>query len=174
MQSSGHADLTDLIGGLVSVNHRLTRLAATGFGEYQPITAGTSPEDLALNRRIELKHPAVGKLQDGHCGQQFAARTDAIQGVGRDRCLGRVAHIAQRLGPINTFVGNECHGNGRGFRVFQGFPDQRGGQTMAFCEWGRCCARGGGCVPGRRQYRTGPSSCCSGSGQPQSGQHAAS
>lgn len=28
MQSSGHADLTDLIGGLVSVNHRLTRLAA--------------------------------------------------------------------------------------------------------------------------------------------------
>jgi chemotaxis protein MotB len=31
------------------------RLAATGFGEFQPITTGTSPGDLALNRRIELK-----------------------------------------------------------------------------------------------------------------------
>lgn len=31
------------------------RLAATGFGEYQPIDPGTSPEALARNRRIELK-----------------------------------------------------------------------------------------------------------------------
>ena len=31
------------------------RLAATGFGEYQPITSATSPEAMALNRRIELK-----------------------------------------------------------------------------------------------------------------------
>jgi chemotaxis protein MotB len=31
------------------------RLAATGFGEYQPIEAGDSPEALARNRRIELK-----------------------------------------------------------------------------------------------------------------------
>ncbi len=31
------------------------RLAATGFGEFQPISLGDSPEDLALNRRIELK-----------------------------------------------------------------------------------------------------------------------
>ena len=31
------------------------RLAATGFGEYQPIDPGSSPEALARNRRIELK-----------------------------------------------------------------------------------------------------------------------
>jgi chemotaxis protein MotB len=31
------------------------RLAATGFGEFQPIDAGASPEALARNRRIELK-----------------------------------------------------------------------------------------------------------------------
>ena len=31
------------------------RLAATGFGEHQSITTGTSPADLARNRRIELK-----------------------------------------------------------------------------------------------------------------------
>ena len=31
------------------------RLAATGFGQYQPIAAGTTPEDRARNRRIELK-----------------------------------------------------------------------------------------------------------------------
>ena len=32
-----------------------TRLAATGFGEFQPISFGSSPEDLAQNRRIEIK-----------------------------------------------------------------------------------------------------------------------
>jgi len=31
------------------------RLAATGFGEFQPIASGSSPEALAANRRIELK-----------------------------------------------------------------------------------------------------------------------
>jgi chemotaxis protein MotB len=31
------------------------RLAANGFGEFQPIMDGDSPEALALNRRIELK-----------------------------------------------------------------------------------------------------------------------
>ena len=31
------------------------RLAATGFGEFQPIDPGDSPEALARNRRIELK-----------------------------------------------------------------------------------------------------------------------
>ena len=31
------------------------RLAATGFGEFQPVDTGTSPEALARNRRIELK-----------------------------------------------------------------------------------------------------------------------
>ena len=32
-----------------------TRLAATGFGEYQPVSSGSSPDDLAQNRRIEIK-----------------------------------------------------------------------------------------------------------------------
>ena len=32
-----------------------TRLAATGFGEFKPISSGSSPEDLAQNRRIEIK-----------------------------------------------------------------------------------------------------------------------
>jgi chemotaxis protein MotB len=31
------------------------RLAATGFGEYQPVVPGDTPEALAQNRRIELK-----------------------------------------------------------------------------------------------------------------------
>ena len=31
------------------------RLAATGFGEYQPVASGDTPEALAQNRRIELK-----------------------------------------------------------------------------------------------------------------------
>ena len=31
------------------------RLAATGFGEFQPITSGSSPEERAQNRRIEIK-----------------------------------------------------------------------------------------------------------------------
>lgn len=31
------------------------RLAATGFGEHQPLQAGTSPQALQANRRIELK-----------------------------------------------------------------------------------------------------------------------
>ncbi len=31
------------------------RLAATGFGEFQPIDPGRTPEALARNRRIELK-----------------------------------------------------------------------------------------------------------------------
>ena len=32
-----------------------SRLAANGFGEFQPIVDGDGPEALALNRRIELK-----------------------------------------------------------------------------------------------------------------------
>ena len=32
-----------------------TRLAATGFGEFQPVSSGSSPEALAQNRRIEIK-----------------------------------------------------------------------------------------------------------------------
>ena len=32
-----------------------SRLAATGFGEFQPVSSGSSPGDLAQNRRIEIK-----------------------------------------------------------------------------------------------------------------------
>jgi chemotaxis protein MotB len=31
------------------------RLVAAGFGEFQPLQAGDTDEDLARNRRIELK-----------------------------------------------------------------------------------------------------------------------
>jgi chemotaxis protein MotB len=31
------------------------RLAAAGFGEYQPVAPGDTPEARAQNRRIELK-----------------------------------------------------------------------------------------------------------------------
>ena len=31
------------------------RLAAAGFGQYQPVAAGDTPQARALNRRIELK-----------------------------------------------------------------------------------------------------------------------
>jgi chemotaxis protein MotB len=32
-----------------------SRLAGTGFGEFQPVDPGGTPEALARNRRIELK-----------------------------------------------------------------------------------------------------------------------
>ncbi|TKA95885.1 peptidoglycan -binding protein, partial [Cereibacter changlensis] len=37
------------------LNFPPSRMAATGFGEYQPVVAGSSPEARAQNRRIELK-----------------------------------------------------------------------------------------------------------------------
>ncbi|MCA0424553.1 MAG: peptidoglycan -binding protein [Proteobacteria bacterium] len=40
---------------LVSRGVSPSRLAATGFGEYQPLDLGETPEALARNRRIELK-----------------------------------------------------------------------------------------------------------------------
>jgi chemotaxis protein MotB len=40
---------------LVSKGIEPTRLAAAGFGEFQPIDTGTDDEALARNRRIELK-----------------------------------------------------------------------------------------------------------------------
>lgn len=40
---------------LVDAGVPANRLAATGFGEYQPLVAGDTPEDRARNRRIELK-----------------------------------------------------------------------------------------------------------------------
>ncbi|SLN20327.1 putative lipoprotein YiaD precursor [Aquimixticola soesokkakensis] len=72
----GHTDITPLSGtGLYRDNWELSqaralsvvrfmtnslgfppeRLAPTGFGEYQPVAPGNSPEALAQNRRIELK-----------------------------------------------------------------------------------------------------------------------
>jgi chemotaxis protein MotB len=40
---------------LVSQGVPAARLAATGYGEFQPLTSGDTPEDRRLNRRIELK-----------------------------------------------------------------------------------------------------------------------
>ena len=40
---------------LISKGVEPDRLAATGFGEFQPIDQGTDEEALARNRRIELK-----------------------------------------------------------------------------------------------------------------------
>ena len=40
---------------LISKGIEPTRLAAAGFGEFQPIDPGTDEEALAHNRRIELK-----------------------------------------------------------------------------------------------------------------------
>jgi chemotaxis protein MotB len=40
---------------LISKGVSPVRLAAAGFGEYQPIDPGTTEEALAHNRRIELK-----------------------------------------------------------------------------------------------------------------------
>ncbi|QOG08118.1 peptidoglycan -binding protein [Aureimonas sp. OT7] len=70
----GHTDNVPISGGRFSDNWQLSteragavvkylitqgvpadRLAATGFGEYQPLEAGDSPEARARNRRIEFK-----------------------------------------------------------------------------------------------------------------------
>ena len=40
---------------LVSQGVPAARLAATGYGEFQPLTSGDTTEDRRLNRRIELK-----------------------------------------------------------------------------------------------------------------------
>lgn len=40
-----------LVEAKISPNH----LAAAGYGEFQPINSGDTPEDLAQNRRIEMK-----------------------------------------------------------------------------------------------------------------------
>lgn len=44
-----------VVNFLVKVGVPPERLAATGFGEFQPLEPGNSPASLALNRRIELK-----------------------------------------------------------------------------------------------------------------------
>jgi len=71
----GHTDSQPIFGGRYADNWELSqaralsvvrymtdglgfppdRLAATGFGEYQPVAKGDSPAALAANRRIELK-----------------------------------------------------------------------------------------------------------------------
>ncbi len=76
LQVNGYTDATPLSGNgqfhdnwelsqarALSVVHYMidglgfpaNRLAATGFGEFQPVAQGDSPEALAQNRRIELK-----------------------------------------------------------------------------------------------------------------------
>ncbi|KPF83935.1 hypothetical protein IP70_17180 [alpha proteobacterium AAP38] len=44
-----------VVNFLVEMGVPPERLAATGFGEFQPLEPGNSPASLALNRRIELK-----------------------------------------------------------------------------------------------------------------------
>lgn len=74
LRVDGHTDITPLKGGAFASNWELStaravavveflvsqgvpaaRLAATGFGEFQPIDPGASTAALARNRRIELK-----------------------------------------------------------------------------------------------------------------------
>ncbi|OYQ37914.1 hypothetical protein CHU95_00130 [Niveispirillum lacus] len=74
LRIDGHTDIVPVRGGRWASNWELStaraisvvnflvqmgvppeRLAATGFGEFQPLEPGSSPASLALNRRIELK-----------------------------------------------------------------------------------------------------------------------
>ncbi|MBP7336316.1 peptidoglycan -binding protein [Niveispirillum sp.] len=74
LRVDGHTDIVPIRGGRWASNWELStaraisvvnflvgmgvppeRLAATGFGEFQPLEPGNSPGALALNRRIELK-----------------------------------------------------------------------------------------------------------------------
>ncbi|MGE0226823.1 MAG: OmpA family protein, partial [Acetobacteraceae bacterium] len=74
LRVDGHTDSSPVRGGQFASNWELSsaraitvvklliaagvppeRLAATGFGEYQPIASGDTPEAYARNRRIELR-----------------------------------------------------------------------------------------------------------------------
>src|SRR4029077_1781214 len=74
MRIDGHTDIKPITNALFPSNWELssaraisvarhlidrgvppTRRVAAGFGEFQPLQAGDSDEDLARNRRIELK-----------------------------------------------------------------------------------------------------------------------
>jgi chemotaxis protein MotB len=74
LRIDGHTDSKAISGGQFKTNWELSaaraiavvqylvakgiepnRLAAAGFGEFQPIDSGTDEEALARNRRIELK-----------------------------------------------------------------------------------------------------------------------
>jgi len=49
------ARAVNVVKFLIDQGIRPERLAAAGFGEFQPLDAGTSPDALARNRRIEIK-----------------------------------------------------------------------------------------------------------------------
>ncbi|MCS4504819.1 peptidoglycan -binding protein [Arhodomonas aquaeolei] len=49
------ARATNIVHFLIDQGIPAERLAAAGYGEYQPLTEGDSPEAMARNRRIELK-----------------------------------------------------------------------------------------------------------------------
>jgi chemotaxis protein MotB len=74
LRVDGHTDRTPVRGGVFASNWELSaarainvvkfliaagvpaeRLAATAFGEFQPLTSGDSPDTLARDRRIELR-----------------------------------------------------------------------------------------------------------------------
>jgi len=74
LRVDGHTDAQPMKGGAFASNWELsaaraitvvklliaegvpaTHLAATGFGEFQPIASGETPDALAKNRRIELR-----------------------------------------------------------------------------------------------------------------------
>ena len=50
-----HARALEVVKFFIQQGVPTDKLSANGYGEYQPISLGSSPEDLKLNRRIELK-----------------------------------------------------------------------------------------------------------------------
>ena len=50
-----HARALEVVKFFIEQGIPADKLSANGYGEYQPISIGSSPEELKLNRRIELK-----------------------------------------------------------------------------------------------------------------------
>ena len=50
-----HARALEVVKFFIQQGIPANKLSANGYGEHQPISLGSSPEDLKLNRRIELK-----------------------------------------------------------------------------------------------------------------------
>ena len=50
-----HARALEVVRFFIQQGIPADKLSANGYGEHQPISLGSSPEDLKLNRRIELK-----------------------------------------------------------------------------------------------------------------------
>ena len=50
-----HARALEVVKFFIQQGIPADKLSANGYGEHQPISLGSSPEDLELNRRIELK-----------------------------------------------------------------------------------------------------------------------